>query len=193
MAGMGGKRTLTPRIWPWRLFDCNGPRARLVVDRHKGEQAFRDLYADRSAVAPSHHLDPDLHRGPSDSFDLRIDRDQIAQDDWCNELHPLDCDGRNRPARVEPSDDAAGLVHLAQDPATENVTICVDVARSGHEAKNGFAADFGHERPFPSVVMMASSPVNPQTRNRVEPRHSLVVAPNSYGSFGWKAAVIRHR
>ena len=45
-----------------------------------------------------------------------------------------------------PSDNAARLAHLAQDPATEDVAIRVYVGRTGHQAENGFAAGFGHGR-----------------------------------------------
>ena len=72
----------------------------------------------------------------------------IAQVDRLNELHPVDRDRRYRTAGVEPGDDAGRLVHLAQDPAPENMAIGVDVAWPGHQAKDRFAADFGHGRPF---------------------------------------------
>ena len=93
------------------------PRARLLVDRDEGEQAFGDLDLGRAAVARGDDLDPDLHRGPADAFDLGIDRDQVAQVDRRDELHPLDRDRRHRPVgAVRATMPAAMSIWLSTQP-----------------------------------------------------------------------------
>lgn len=43
---------------------------------------------------------------------------------------------------------ARRLVHLAQDPAPEDVAIRVDVSGPGISRRTGFATDFVHGLPF---------------------------------------------
>src|SRR3546814_16766058 len=48
--------------------------------------------------------------------EMGVDRDDVAQQNRCDELHRLDRDGRGRPLRDARGDDAAGDVHLAEHP-----------------------------------------------------------------------------
>ena len=93
------------------------PRPMLLVQRDEGEQAFGDLDVGRAAVAGGDDLDADRHRGAADPFDLGEHADHVAQVDRRDELHPLDRDGRDRPASPARGDDAGRDVHLATGPS----------------------------------------------------------------------------
>src|SRR3546814_16982534 len=74
---------------------------------------------------------------------MRIDRDDVAQQDRRDELHCLDRHCRDRALRLAPRDDAAGDIHLAQYPAAEDMPIGVDVGGPGDDAQYRVARAVG--------------------------------------------------
>src|SRR5690606_23011130 len=101
----------------------------ICVERDEGEQAFGHLDLGLTLVARRDHLDANAHRRAATPFKMRIDRDDVAQQDWRNELHRLDRHGRRRTLGDSRGDDAACDIHLAQHPAAEDMAIAVDVGR----------------------------------------------------------------
>jgi len=81
----------------------------------------------------------DLHRGPPDLLDAGVDAQHVANLDRSDKGHGLDGDGHDASLRALHGGDAAGLVHLAQHPAAENVAIGVGVGGHGDEANGKIA------------------------------------------------------
>src|SRR3546814_15060283 len=87
---------------------------------------------------------------------MRIDRDDVAQQDRRDELHCLDRHCRDRALRLAPRDDAARDIHLAHYPAAEDMPLGLDVGGPGDYAQYRVALAagvraFGHG--FNSVLL----------------------------------------
>src|SRR3546814_20803736 len=74
---------------------------------------------------------------------MRVDRDDVAQQDRRDELHRLDRHRRDRALRRAPGDDAARDVHLAQHPAAEDMAVGIDVGGARDDAQDRVARAIG--------------------------------------------------
>ena len=91
------------------------------------------------AEAPRPGLDMNLHRRPPDVIDRRVHAQHVADLDRADEGHRVDGDRDDASLRLLHRRDSAGLVHLAQHPAAEDVAVGVGVARHGDQANRQFA------------------------------------------------------
>src|SRR3546814_14402114 len=65
-------------------------RAVILVERDEGEQSLGDALFGPSAIARRDHFDSYAHRGAPAPLEMRIDRDDVAQQDRRDELPCLD-------------------------------------------------------------------------------------------------------
>src|SRR3546814_3277151 len=68
-------------------------------------------------------FDVDRHRGSADAHQMREHRYVVANENRVVELHTLDRHGDGAALRMARSDHARGHVHMAHQPATEDVAI----------------------------------------------------------------------
>ena len=116
----------------------------VLVQRDEGEQTFGHLDFGRPEIAMRGHFDPHPHRRAADPFDVRVNRDQVAQMDRRDKLHPLDGYRRYRSVRPYPGNDSRGDVHLAQNPAAKDMAVGIDVGRARHHAQDRLAIEVDH-------------------------------------------------
>ena len=84
-------------------------------------------------------LDVDFHRGASDAIDRGVDAQHVADLDRPDEGHRLDGDRHHPSLSAFDRGDAAGLVHLDEHPAAEDVAVGVGVGGHGGQANGEFA------------------------------------------------------
>jgi len=116
----------------------------LGVERDEREDSFGDLDLCRAEIALSDNLDPYAHWGPAHPFHVGINRNHVAQVDRRDELHRLDRHGCDRTVRAARRDDARRDVHLAQNPAAEDMPVGIDVARAWDHTQHRRAFEIGH-------------------------------------------------
>src|SRR5260221_100827 len=95
----------------------------LIVDRDVSEVAVGHQYRMHLLAAQHPGLEMDGNRGLADPDQIGVNRDYVADEHRFAKIHRIDCD-RHRPGlRDLGRKDAAADIHLAEQPAAENVAV----------------------------------------------------------------------
>src|SRR5690606_27933173 len=104
------------------------------------------------ALAAGPGLDADGDGGGADALEAGVDAQDVANLDGRNEGHGLDRNGDDTAAGAFDGGDGAGYVHLAHDPAAEDVACRIGVGGHGQgadgEGAHGFAWSLHDQGPF---------------------------------------------
>src|SRR5262249_39450278 len=92
-------------------------------------------------TAPDHpRLDMNADRGVADTNHFGVDANDIADINRLLEAHGVDGDGYRAALGDFVSEDAAGDVHLAEQPPAENIAVLIRVAGHCQHADRSLAA-----------------------------------------------------
>ncbi len=113
------------------------PWSTIVVDRDERKKAFRYLDAVLVVVFSDHPgLHADGNGGAAYSLDVSVAAQDIPYENWLMERHGIDGYGCRASLTALFARDAAGDVHLCQEPAPEDISGRVGVGRHGQRAQD---------------------------------------------------------
>ena len=115
----------------------------VVVNRDIGEIAVGHQDRLRFPAAQHPGLEMHRHRGLADPDKIGMHGNEIADIDGLAEIHRLDRNRHGARFGEFGREDAAADVHLAKQPATENIAILVGIGRHRQRANTEIAAGFG--------------------------------------------------
>src|ERR1700722_5705569 len=115
-------------------------RMSLIVDRDIGEIAVG--HQDRMHLLAAQHpgLEMDRNRSLADPDQIGVHGNQIADENRLAEIHRVDSDGHRARFYGLGCKDSAADIHLAEQPAAENIAVLVGVGRHRQRADAEIAA-----------------------------------------------------
>src|SRR3984957_10129540 len=101
------------------------------IDTDIREQTFGDFDRGVASSTPRPALDFDCDRGVADLVDAAIAGDFVADTDRAMKHHSGDSNGYRAAAGAAGGDGGASEIHLADQPAAENVAVRIGVGGHG--------------------------------------------------------------
>src|SRR3546814_20152885 len=102
----------------------------VFVHSYKSEKAAGDSHLLPASATRSNDVDSDCNGCSPAPFHMGIDGYDVLQEDGRNELHCFYGNGGDRTSRFPGSDNPPGDIHLATDPAAEDVAVTVDFSET---------------------------------------------------------------
>src|SRR4051794_36193897 len=110
-------------------------RTSIGADPDVGEDSLGDF--DRRITKSSPHPAFGLYRDRrvADLFDVAKASDLVADHDWAMKIHRGDRDSHHASEGASRGNDRSGKIHLAQQPAAEDVAVRIGVRWHGNSAE----------------------------------------------------------